>query len=183
MSLFIVENNIAKPNMETLLITPYKEMWERDESKGKEIAIKEYTFIELMASKKHSNPYAGLSDNERFERLKLMLFTPEWVMDKLIEQGLSLYVEFQQEASPTYSYYLSVLTATEKMKQFFNEFDMTEKNERTGLPVYKPSDITRALNDTDKVLQNIHNMKEKVEQELFETTKTKSNKTINPFEK
>jgi hypothetical protein len=68
------------------------------------------------------------------------------------------------------------------MKNFFDTFDMTEKSERTGLPVYKPGDITRALNDTDKVLQNLNSMKEKVEQELFEQTKTRSNKQINPFE-
>lgn len=50
--LFIVENNIAKPNTETLLIEPFKTIWERDKTKDKEQAIKEFTFIELMSSKK-----------------------------------------------------------------------------------------------------------------------------------
>ena len=37
--LFIVENNIAKPNTETLLISPFKEIWERDKSKDKSQVI------------------------------------------------------------------------------------------------------------------------------------------------
>ena len=180
--LFTVENSIAKPNTETLLISPYKEIWERDNSPDKTQAIKEFTFIEFMASKMKSNPYAGYADDMRLDKLKSLLFTEDWVPDSLIELGLNKIDEFQKEASPTYSYYLSVLKGTEKMKNFFNTFDMEEKSERTGLPVYKPGDITRALNDTDKVLQNLNSMKEKVEQELFEQTKTRSNKQINPFE-
>lgn len=180
--LFIVENNVAKPNVETLLISPYKEIWERDSTSTKDNAIKEFTYIELMVSKRKSNPYAGYSDEQRHLKLQEMLFNSEWRPDVLIERGLAKYVEFQKEASPTYSYYVSVSKAAEKMRDFFDSFDMTEKNERTGLPVHKPSDITRALNDTDKVLQNLNSMKDKVEQELFEQTKTRGNKQINHFE-
>lgn len=179
--LFTVENSVAIPNTETLLIPPFKEIWERDKSKDKGQAIKEFTFVELMSSKKKTNPYAGYSDEIRFEKLKEYLFEEDWEQDNLIEEALIKIKEFQKEASPTYSYYLSVLEAAEKMKTFFKTFNINERNDK-GIPIYKPGDITRALNDTDKVLQNINSMKEKVEQELFEQTKTKSNKQINPFE-
>ena len=33
--LFVVENGVAKPNTETLLISPFKEIWERDNSDNK----------------------------------------------------------------------------------------------------------------------------------------------------
>ena len=179
--LFTVENLIAIPNTETLLVSPFKEIWERDTTKNKDIAIKEFTFIELMSSKKKSNPYGGYSDNERFKKLRDMLFDESWEQDLLIEQALIKVSEFQKEGSPTYSYYLSVLEAAEKIKDFFKNFDINERNDK-NIPIYKPGDITKALNDTDKVLQNINSMKEKVEQELFEQTKTRSNKSINHFE-
>ena len=86
--LFTVENSVAIPNTETLLISPFKEIWERDKSKDKDRAIKEFTFIELMSSKKKTNPYAGYSDEIRFEKLKETLFGPEWEQDALIEQAL-----------------------------------------------------------------------------------------------
>lgn len=180
--LFVVENNVAKPNTETLLISPFKEIWERDSSEDKSQAIKEFTFIEFMTSKKKTNPYAGYEDEKRFEILKEAYFSADWEMDTLIEKGLIQLREFQIEASETYQYYISATKAAEKMRTFFNTFDINERNERNGNPIYKPSDITRALNDTDRVLQNLNAMKEKVEQELFEQTKTKGNKQINPFE-
>ena len=180
--LFTVENGIAKPNTETLLISPFKEIWERDTLKDKPIAMKEFCYIEFMSSKLKTNPYAGFADSIRHDTLKNTYFNDEWEPDKLIEQALVSIATFQREASPTYSYYISVLNASNKMKDFFDSFDMNEKNERSGLPIHKPSDITRAMIDTDKMLQNINSMKEKVEQELFEQTKTRGNKTINPFE-
>jgi len=180
--LFVIENNIAKPNLETLLISPFKEIWERDRGEDKERAIKEFTFIEFMSSKKRTNPYAGMGDEMRYETLKENLFSAAWEMDPLIEQALTKIRVFQEEASPTYKYYTSASVAAEKMRTFFNTFDINERNSRSGMPLYKPADITRALNDTDKVLQNLNAMKEKVEQELFEQTKTRGNKQINPFE-
>lgn len=180
--LFVVENTIAKPNTETLLISPYKEIWERDKSKDKSVAIKEFTYIELMTSKKKSNPYAGYGEDTKHERLVEELFSPEWEKDSLVEEGMNKLVLFQKEASPTYSYYLSVLEATEKMKSFFNTFDINEVNEK-GARVFKPNEIVMAISNTDKLLQNLNSMKEKVEQELFEQTKTRGMKQINHFEK
>lgn len=180
--LFTVENNRAVPNTETLLISPFSEVWERDDSKDKGQAIKEFTFIELMSSKKKSNVYSGYTDDVRFERLREMLFDEDWEPDNLIEQCLAKIDELQKDASPTYSYYLAVVEAAEKMKGFFREFDINELNDR-GQRVWKPKDITSAMVDTERVLQNLNAMKDKVEQELFEATKTRANKTINYFEK
>lgn len=181
--LFIVENNIAKPNPETLLIEPFKAIWERDSSKNKERATKDFTFIEFMSSKKKSNPYAGYADDVRYEKLVQYLYEDEFDLTKepLIEQALVKISEWQKEASPTYSYYLSVLHAAEKMKVFFQTFDINELNER-GQRVWKPKDITSAMVDTNKMLENLYTIGEKVQQELFEQTRTKGNKQINHFE-
>ena len=180
--LFVTENNIAKPNTETLLISPFKEIWERDKSKDKEQAIKEFTFIELMSSKRKSNPYAGYTDEVRFERLRDYLFNSEWKPDKLVEEGLIKIREFQTEASPTYMYYMSNLKAMEKTRKFLETVDLSERNEKTGSPLYKPADITRSIVDAEKVMQTLAILKDKMEQELYDTVKTKNNKLINPFE-
>ena len=180
--LFIVENNIAKPNVETLLISPFKDIWERDKSTTKERAIKELTFIEFMSSKKKTNPYAGYDDEKRFEILKKTFFDETWQMDAMVEQGLIKINEFQKEASPTYKYYIDNLETAERTRKFLKEIDLSERNERTGNPLYKPKDVTSAIIDAEKVILTLASLKEKVEQELFETTKTKGNKAINPFE-
>lgn len=180
--LFVVENNVAKPNTETLLISPFKEIWERDKSKDKVQATKEFTFIELMTSKKKSNPFAGYNDEVRFNKLKEMLFDENWKPDKEIEIGLAKMKDFQIEASPTYKYYIDNLETAEKTRTFLKNIDLEERNFKTGNPLYKPKDVTSAIADAEKIIQALASMKEKVEQELFDSVKTKGNKTINYFE-
>lgn len=182
--LFIVEKNVVKPNPETLLISPFSEIWERDTSEGKIKAIKEFTFIEFMSSKKKSNPYKGYNDEQRFDKLKEKYFSEieDWKPDNLMEQGMATIQQFQREASPTLSYYEDALQAAENTRTFLKNIDLNERNDRTGNPLYKPKDVTTALIDTNRVVENLHALGEKVEQELFEEVKTRGNKSINIFE-
>lgn len=179
--LFTVEGTVAKPFTETLLIEPYKTIWERDKTKDKEIAIKEFTFIEFMSSKKSSNPYAGYADDEREEILKETLFNKDWKYDPLVEKAMSDLVKFQTEASITYSYFNAAVIGAQEMKSFFLTFDMNERN-KAGYPVYKPRDITSAIIDTERALSTLDALQEKVDKELFGISRTRGDKTINLFE-
>lgn len=181
--LFVVENSVAKPTTEALLIEPFSTIWKRDRSENKTQALKEFTYIEFMTSHKKTNPYAGFDEHIKAERLaKDVMKDENYSPDPLVETAMAKLVEFQTEASATYTYYMSSLKGAEKLKKFLNNFDITERNERNGNPIYKPRDITSALKDTSSVLKDLNGLKEKVEQELFETTKTIGNKVINRFE-
>ena len=180
--LFTIESKIVKPYTETLLISPFREIWERDTNAGKFTAIDEFTYIEFMTSVKKSNPYRGYTPEERSKRLAVDIMKHElYEPDELVKKGMEVLVEFQQTASPTYNYYMSAKRAIYKIQTFFDTFDLSEKNEKTGMPLYKPKDVTTTVNDTEKVLQNLSALQEKVDNELFETTKTKGQKIVSPF--
>ena len=68
--LFSVEGKIVQPNTETLLVSPFKEIWARDKSKGKENALEEFTYIEFMTSMLKSNPYKGYAPEVKEEVIK-----------------------------------------------------------------------------------------------------------------
>ena len=51
------------------------------------------------------------------------------------------------------------------------------------MPVYKVTDVTKALTSLNGVMGSVTALKQKVEEELFEATKTKGGKEINPFER
>ena len=130
--LFVVENSIAKPNTETLLISPFKEIWERDKSKDKSQAIKEFTYIEFMVSKKKTNPYTGYDPEARKKELGKLLFNnPNFEEDYLIIEGLAKLEKFQTEGSSAYTFLLAAETAANKLKDFFLNFDLNERNTRT----------------------------------------------------
>lgn len=180
--LFILENNIAKPNIETILISPFKDIWDRDNSKDKSEAIKEFTFIELMSSKRKTNPYAGYSDEQRFHKLKeLLKFPNDWKPDNLIEQCLAKIEEFQTEGSFNYMMYKQSLDTVMKTREYLIGIDLNERT-KSGMPVYKPADVYSAVEKVEKIMTSLNTLKEKVEQELFDSTKTRGNKLINPLE-
>lgn len=180
--LFNIENRVVKPNVETLLIHPFNEIWERDETPTKVEAIEDFTYIEFVTSMRKSNPYAGYSEDLRREKVKSDIISREdWEEDELIKKAINKVNQFQEEASITYNYYMSAKVAAEKMNSFFRNFDMSMVNIKTGMPIYKPKDITSSLMDTSRVIENLNNLKEKVEQEIFEQVKNRGQKVISKF--
>ena len=180
--LFIVDKQVVKPNVETLLLSPFKEIWERDLTPGKFVAIDELTFIEFMSSVKKSNPYRGYDIPERKKRLAKDIMKQEgYIPDDLMRDGIDFLLEHQKTSSTTYSYYLSARAAAEKLQHFFNTFDMNSVNIKTGAPIYKPKEITTSLIDTARVVENLDALEEKVINEIYETAKNKGQKTVSIF--
>ena len=180
--LFIIEGKAVIPNPETLLISPFKEIWKRDKSKGKENAIEEFAYVEFMSSMRKTNPYRQYPQERKDGVIREAVITQDdWQPDELVIGAIHKIDRFQKDGSTTYSYYMAAKKAVEKMKDFFNEVDITAINEKTFSPLYKPRDITSALNDTEKVLSNLKALEKKVEEELYEETKSRANKQISPF--
>lgn len=180
--LFNVEGKAVFPNTETLLLYPFKDIWDRDKSKSKENALEELTYIEFMTSMKKTNPYRQYPEGKKDEVVRQDVITQiDWQPDELVKEAMQKIMQFQQGASTTYNYYMAAKKAAEKMQEFFEDVDINERNMKSGNPIYKPGDITRALNDTEKVLANLKSLEKKVEEELYEETKTKGGKEISPF--
>lgn len=182
--LFKIEGSLVNPYEETLLISPFKEIWERDKSKGKEEALKEMAYMEMMTSLLVTNPYKGYTEEVREIVLIKDLFKNNgWQPDELVNQGMERIKQFQTEASQTYAFYSSAIKAKDTLQKFFNTVDLTKMNFKTGTPMYKPKELTSALLDVDKITANLDALKKKVEEELFEAVKVKGQKEISPFAK
>lgn len=181
--LFKFTGKVVYPNEETLLIEPYKKIWSRDKSENKEQAMKEFSYMEFMTSLLASNPYIGYDERRRHRQLcKDIMMDADYVPDELVELGMQKIREFQQDASPSLSFYEASLKGINKLKTFFNTFNMNERNDK-GFPIFKPKEITSALLDVDKAIASLYTLKKKVEEEVFEAVKTKGDKTISPFAK
>jgi hypothetical protein len=51
------------------------------------------------------------------------------------------------------------------------------------MPVYKISEVIPALKSANEVLRSMSDLQERVEQEVYESSKTKAGKEINYFER
>lgn len=180
--LFEVNGRSVFPNPETLLISPYKEIWARDTDVNKEFALEEMAYIEFMGSMKKSNPFSGYDASIRGEKVRdAVITTANWSPDTLVIQGIKRLEKLQTEASVSYSFLMAARKAAETIKDFFNTVDLNERNEKSGTPIYKPKDVTSAINDAEKIIQNLDAIQKKVEQDMYESTKTKADKQISAF--
>lgn len=179
--LFQIQNRVVYPNPETLLIEPFKGIWERDKTKEKNVAIQEFGYIEFMTSMLKSNPFREYPDSKKEEVIKQSLKLDKWRPDKLVIDGIKTVKKFQTEGSITYAYWLSNKAAIEKMIDFFNNFNIDERNMKSGMPIYKPKDITSAVADAEKTLTTLNAVKSKVEEELYESTRNRNDKVISHF--
>lgn len=182
--LFDIDNKRVFPNPETLLIEPFKGIWNRDKSKGKEIAVQEFTYIEFMTSMLKSNPYREYPEDKKDKVIREDIITIEdWEPDSKVKLAMDETKRFQKDGSITYTYWMSNKAAVEKMKRFFEDFDMNERDPKSGRPIYKPKDITSAINDAEKILKTLNSLKKKVDEEVFNTIRNKSGKEISIFAK
>ncbi len=180
--LFKVEGKIVQPNTETLLISPFKEIWERDQSPGKEVALQEFTYIEFMTSMLKTNPYKGYASDVKHKVVSDAVINVDgWQPDEFIMKGMEFIFKQQKEASPTYTLYMSTLQAKEKLERFFRTVDLDERSIKTGLPIYKPKELSSAMLDVDKLTTTLAMLARKVEEELFDDIKTRGQKEISPF--
>lgn len=180
--LFKVENQRVTPVTETLLISPFKEIWERDTDSRKGTAILEFTYIEFISSELKTNPYKGYETDKRKLKVKREIMPPGWQPDDLIQQAIEKVEEFQKEASSNYSLYKDALVGKEKLQRFLREFNLDERTKTNAL-ILKPGDVTKTLLEIDKVATSLNSLEKKVEEDLYETVRMRSNKEISIFAK
>ena len=179
--LFKIEGKNVSPNVETLLTPPFKEIWERDTSEDKWIAIKEFTYIEFMTSQLKSNPYKGYVEKVREEKIREDIIKDDtWNPDVLVEEAMKKIIEIQTNGSSSYRSFITATIAKNNVEKFLEDFKL-EKTTGTGALVLKPKDVTAAIIDLERVALTFENLKKKVEEDMFETVKTRANKTISIF--
>jgi len=178
---FEFDGKECMPKAEILLVEPFAGMWKKDRKK----ALKDFTFAELYTSKSRSNPYAGYSDEVRMEKLGLEVYGKRGMLFSSLDDDVKKCVEkleeFQTQGSVTWRYYMSQVRAAEKLISFFDDFNLNERNEKLA-PIYKPKEITSALADADKIMQNLTSLRAKVEQEMFDAVKGVAGREIGMYE-
>jgi hypothetical protein len=192
MTIFNVVNQVAQPTVEILLISPFKEIWERDVSPSKFYALNEFTYIEFMCSPKKTNPFYGyINLEERSTKIKERLYNREnvhksiadtWKPDSEVREAIEIYRSFLKSASPALDLLESCYKAAEGIRDFLNMDGILTRVNSKGFPLYKVGDVMGALSKMEGIVKSLNSLREKVEQELYESTKSRGNRRINKFE-
>ncbi len=183
MELFEMVNGYVVPSVHSLIIQPFKDIWNTDTSSNNIESTKIFTYIELMCSPKKSNPFIGIPEEERSEKVKEEVWKDEdYRITDTIMFAVLKYKELLSIASPSYDLYVSAANAVQKLKAFLDDFDMEDKT-RGGTLVLKPKDITSALKDIEDVGKNLELARNRVHSEVIQANKTRNQREINDFER
>lgn len=182
MELFIVQNGKAMPSVHALIIEPFKSIWNLDKDQTKGNAIRDFTFIELCCSPKKSNPYKGYDVDQRYRVLKKELYGNEaYELSSIIIDAITKYEELLENHSPTLTLLRAALQGADKFKEQMGKINLNERT-NSGAAVYKPRDITNAMKDLPEMAKSIESLMDKVNKELLDEGKTRSNRTIGYYE-
>lgn len=183
--LFVREGAFVIPTAEALMISPFSEIWERDNSDKKYIALQEFAYIEFMTSQLKDNPYRDYPKDRKPTAIIKAVFrdkAEDWMPDPLVREGMKFMIEIQTEGSDDYDFLMSALRARDKLKDFLDTFDPDERaNEGKGSLLLKPKDITSALLDVEKVTVSIMGARKKVSEQVLDAVKIKGQKEVSPF--
>lgn len=183
----ISQDNTVVPTDYALMTYPYSDIWSRDSHIKKDLGIAELSYITFMVDPRQKNVFYGydLLSGERHSKIVDNKFKnyPDWVPDDLVLEGIDQWKEFFYKASPNLKHYDANIIAMNKVTEWYHNLDMTILNPRTLAPIYTPKMVTDGVKNSDEMITKLEALREKIEGELYTSSKTKKDKVINPFER
>lgn len=183
--IFEIDGFVVRPTKEALLIPEYKAIWDRDITPKKLRAMFEFAYVYFMINMSKKNLFRGYNEEQKSKEIikRLLPYKRNYEPDELVLNLLEAYKEDVKSSSLAHGYLMDAKIAAETMRSFFRDPNtLTKTNARTGAPIYKPKDITSALIDTQKVIENLEALERKLQNEELTGAKNKSNRDINPLE-
>lgn len=169
----------AKLNPDILAIPAFEEIWKADKTKLKAKAMKEITYIYMMAD--FNSPYAVFPVLKREPEVrKDILGSKDAKIEKRVVEGIKKYKSFQE----TPSMYLleKTKTAIYKMADYFETVDFNQFDD-TGRPVYSAKDVAANLEKIGKIIESYDKVEEKVKKEVKSESRIRGGGTEGQYER
>ena len=170
MNLFYISENKVIPNPEVLLIKEFKDIWDRDKTKLKDIALKELAYIYFISDYKSVYNDYSLSVKE----IKIeedIIQDKTWKPDELIKLAIKKYEELQ--ITPTLRLLNGARKALEEMTRYYEYLKINDRNILAA---------STSLDKLGKIAESFDKLEDKIKKEQS-IGRSKADRKINPFEK
>lgn len=167
--LFTYEGSKMVIDPEALLLKPFRRIWERDRSRGKDLAMMELGFIYFMCDPRSDYQYiVNLSDRER--EIKLGEGLPEdWKPDEELREAMDFYSSFKPTAS---SLLEDTNIAVDKVRSFLRDIDLYATDDK-GKPIYTINSVTSAIKLIPSLVRDLHEAEKAIKTEIASSHKAR----------
>lgn len=165
----------VEPEPETLLIYPFREIWERDNSPAKNRALKELSFVWLMSD--ISSPYSEFDVSQKTRKLILDVLEGE-EPDSLVQLACEEWESFTETTST--KLLQSSRKSLDKLRDYMDNIEFTKDGdqEEAGKNAKK---LVEVISSLSKLLSSVKGLEELVAKEQTQETKVRRGAEINEF--
>ena len=164
MKIFLFDNGlneIVLNEPEVLLIREFAALWTNERNITKEDptgklktrALREFKYIWLMID--WASPYSDYTEQERHQEcLKDAEITEKEWADPTFRAACRKYRELQN-SSRSLKLIKSAQNIVDKITDYFDSIDLTERDEVTGKPIFKTKDVMTEMQTVSKVVEEL----------------------------
>lgn len=169
MRLFKYEGYNLTISDEAFLLKPFKDLWKRDKSKGKEKALQELGYIYMMEDPR--SDYQAYVDKEvRAEQVKLGEGLPsDWKPDKLVLDAQEFYASFKTESALLLE---DIRVAITKLREFIKTIDLNAVDDK-GKPIYTLNTYTATIKQIPELITSLDEAEKTIARDLAQSDRVR----------
>ena len=177
MELFDSDGTNVKIHPAAYTLTPFKKIVSQ---KNKTLALKELAFIFFYSDYK-SDFSDILNEEEKKQEIKTIVELPEkWEPSEDIKEAIKFYKKRQQ--TPSMQLLEAALSFVQKLKVFYTEVDLNERDERTGKLIHSISQLQKGASEIGELTSLLERLKESIAKEVEAASRIRGGGEIGLFE-
>lgn len=159
----LTDNNKLELSVDIMALVPaFRLLWERDKSEKKSQAYDDLTFAFWMGDIK--SPYLSLSFKDRQKDvIEDLISNKSYKPDAEVIDAIRKYESIQE--TMLIKNVKAVSEAANELRSFFNNPNILKEKDKAGKPIYKPKDITSAIQEFVKVQESLMGWLKKIKEE------------------
>jgi hypothetical protein len=164
MKLFDLEDEMPVPSEEVRIIKEFKALFDRDQSKKKQTALKEMAFVYFYAG--FDSRFEQYKDHaERVEQVRNAVDLPkDWKPDTALRDAVKRYKDLIQTRAM--SLVKKMAASIEKIENFLESVDLEERNDKTNAYIYPVEKLIDANSKIPNLLEQLIRAEKIVEKEM-----------------
>lgn len=169
MKLFRYEGYNLTISEEAMMLKPFKDLWRRDKSKGKDKALQELAYIYFMEDSR-SDYQIYVDKEERSRQVKLGEGMPEsWKPDKMVTDAQEFYAGFKSEAALLLE---DIRVAITKLREFIKTIDLSAVDDK-GKPIYTLNTYTATIKQIPELITSLDEAEKSIHKEAVTSDKVR----------
>lgn len=179
MSIFTLKDGRVQVDPESLTIPEFREIYERDESKDKEVAFSELCYVYHMTD--YKSIYNNYNDTEKTTKILNDYFkTSKWSPDQVVIEAVCKYRDLQE--TPTMKLLKAARRAINKLIDHYNNVDLTLLNSKGDL-INKERDLSFSIGNIGKIAESLDKVEEKIKKEMLKDSKVRGQVEVSEYER